>query len=165
MKKDSRLIRVIGQIDEEAFKSFSEALHEYELQSDKSVTLELNSEGGTAYDALAFAGRMRDSSCNIIVKVHGIAFSAAVMVLAAGDERLMSKESWAMVHEDSVKLKANVSELEREISHHRRMENQWNALLEELTETNYASWERLHKNSEYLDAKQCLELGLIDRII
>ena len=161
-----RLIKIIGGIDEAAFKEFSEAIDALEKQSKtQPIDIELSSGGGSAYDALAFYSRLRLSPCHINIRTYGLVASAAVLVLAAGDVRAMTAESWVMVHEDSTKLKGHVFELEREAKHMRRLEDQWNALLAKRTLVDAATWGGLHRATTYLSAAECLELGLIDKII
>lgn len=160
-----RILRIIGTIDEQAFKEFSENLHILEMRETSPVIVELSSEGGIAYDALAFCGRIRNSPCDIIIKAYGLIASAAVIILAAGDQRLMAKEAWVMVHEDSDKLKGNVVELEKQSKHLRRLENQWCELLADLTKTPAVKWGQLHKATTYLNSKECLDLDLVDKII
>jgi ATP-dependent Clp protease, protease subunit len=163
--KNDRLIRVIGTIDEVAYKTFSEELRALELASSLPITIELSSAGGVAYDALAFSGRMRNSPCDLVVKAYGYIASAAVLVLASGDKRYLAKEAWVMVHEDSGKIKGDVVTMEREVKHYRRMENQWATLLASLTDISADVWADLHKNTTYLCAGECLKLGLVDKLI
>lgn len=165
IKKHDRLIRLIGVISEDSFKLFSEQLAELEASGDHAVIVELCSGGGSSYDALAFAGRIRNSPCDIVIRAYGLVASAAVLVLAAGDVRYMASEAWCMVHEDSNKLRGQVYELEREASHMRRMEEQWDVLLAELTNTSTAIWAQLHRKTTYLTATECLAFGLVDKII
>jgi ATP-dependent Clp protease protease subunit len=164
-KKTNRKLYIIGAINEELYIKFSEELRQLENESDKEIEVELNSPGGITIDALAFAARIRLSSCPIQVTVYGIAASAAIIILASADYRRMTKESWVMVHEDSNKLKGKVTDLENEVSIMRRFEDQWSNLLEEYTNTNAVTWATLHSKETYLNAKECLELGLIEEII
>lgn len=159
-----RLIRIIGMIDENSFKEFSEQLYELE-KTNKPIHIELSSGGGVAYDALAFRGRIGSSPCVIKITAYGLVASAAVLILASGDVRYMAKEAWVMVHEDSDKIRGKVVDLERETKHLRRMEDQWNLLLERSTGTDWKVWERLHKDNTYLCAAECLKLGLVDKLI
>lgn len=159
-------IALIGTIDEVAYAVFSEELREYEKVKAKEVFVELSSGGGTAYDALAFYGRIRLSPCNVNILVTGLVASAAVLVLAAGDHRIMTKESWVMVHEDLAhKLTARVSELEKTARHLRRLEDQWNTLLADSTTLSSAGWAQLHKTETYLTPADCLRHGLIEEIV
>lgn len=159
-------LQIIGEIDSDAYERFSEQLYILECQSPRpKVVIELNSHGGEAVIALAFAARMRLSRCHLTVVVYGEASSAAVLILAQGNDRLMTKEAWCMVHEDSGKISGNVVEMERESLQYRRLENQWAELLEANTGTKASVWTKLHKDTTYLTPQECLELGLITRII
>jgi len=159
-------IAIIGAIDEGAYLSFSNTLREYEQKKCDTVFVELSSGGGTAYDALSFYSRIRLSPCHITIFVTGLVASAAVLVLAAGDRRIMTKESWVMVHEDQAhKLTARVSELEKTGRHLRRLETQWNNLLAAKTTLSAAGWGRLHKTETYLSPEDCLRHGLIEEIV
>lgn len=167
MKSNKQVIQIIGTIDEEAYKEFSLTLAEIEAVAKKGtiITIEINSGGGGTYDALAFAAKIRRCSIPIHVVAYGLVASAAVLILAAGHKRYMTKEAWAMVHEDSAKLKGNVVDLEREAGHLRRMEDQWADLLAEVTATDAEFWKQLHKKTTYLSASECLNLGLVDEVI
>ncbi len=164
IKKSSFRIQVIGQITTEAYGAFSEAMLTPEAKK-QPVLIELNSPGGDAIAALAFAARIRRSPSQVTIVVYGEACSAAVIILAYGHRRLMTKEAWVMVHEDSGKVKGSVVELEVQVTQARRLEYQWIDLLETITGTSSETWEKLHKATTYLDSKQCKELGLIDEVV
>lgn len=161
----SRTIRIIGAIDETAFKDFCEKLSDMEKDQKRPILIELSSGGGSAYDALAFAGRIRAAPGPVIITAYGLVASAAVIILAAGKHRKMTRESWVMVHEDSGKLKGTVVDLERESTHMRRLEDQWCALLEEFTGFPAQSWSDMHKKTTYLSAQQCKDYGLVEEIV
>lgn len=164
MKK--RVIKIIGDINEAALLAFCESMDELEEASKTTpIQIELSSGGGSAYDALGFVSRMRLSPCVTQVTAFGYVASAAVIILATGSTRRIAEEAWVMVHEDSSKLNGSVTSLERESKHLRRMEDQWNALLAEFTGKDASVWAKLHKDTTYLNAQQCLDLGLVDKII
>jgi ATP-dependent protease ClpP protease subunit len=161
-------IYIVGEIDEAAFKRFDMKLTRLEQESDSiSVRIVLSSGGGSAYDALSFYGRIRQSALHTEIECFGTAFSAALLILAAGDERRMDENAWAMAHEDTTDVAEyhKVAEAEKAIAHGRRLETQWYALLAERTSTNAAVWEHLHREETYLTPARCLELGLIDEIV
>ena len=160
-----RRIQLIDGITDESYQAFSDKLYQLETKSNKSITIELMSYGGSAYAALAFASRIRRCKNHITVVAYGMVASAAVLVLAAGHTRSMTKESWCMVHEDQGKIKGNLNTLEKETKHMRRLEDQWAELLCELTLTSKSKWAKLHKDETYLNAQECLKLGLVDFIV
>lgn len=154
-----------GDIDSDSYRRFSEELAEFEDDPNMPVHLELNSGGGSAMDAIAFAERMRLSECSIHVRVVGLAGSAAVLILAAGDHREITQNSWVFVHEESDEIAGTISQLENQAASYRRHENQWSNLMESMTTANKETWDKLHKAETYLNPNECLELGLIDKIV
>jgi ATP-dependent protease ClpP protease subunit len=116
--------------------------------------------------ALAFFDRIRSSSHEFIIVATGLVASAAVIILAAGDMRMMSKEAWVMVHEDEVLLddSTRVQKACKDIKHYERLESQWNELLRQRTGTPAEVWADLHQKETYLDANECKRLGLVDKI-
>jgi len=160
------VIRIIGDIDLEALKKFSEELEAAKPNKFGNIVIELTSPGGDPDVALAFAAKMRLCKHEICIIAHGIIASAAVIILASGDHRMMSKESWVMVHEGSYDdLKGELHQVEKQTRDYRRFEKQWAYLLDRATHTSAAVWTALHKETTYLNAKQCLRMGLIDEII
>ena len=152
-------------VDEEVFGSFCEAMDEFESEGNKPIELELCSGGGDAYIALAFAARIRRSMCPVHITVYGSCQSAAVLILASGTKRYMTKESWVMVHQDHGEISENVTLIEVETKHLRAMEDQWAKLLAGLTTTSAKKWAKLHKETTYLTPEQCVKLGLVDGVI
>jgi len=161
-----RRLYICGEIDSDNYQIFSEGLAELEAESDEGVLVELNSEGGTAFDGLAFADRIRISPCPITIRVMGQAASAAVIILASGDKRAMAENSWVFVHEDSLsEVSGSISQIEKQGREGRRFETQWSDLLAKLTTSSSTTWDKLHKAETYLNPNECLELGLIDEIV
>ncbi len=163
----SRKIYITGEINDEAFVKFNRRLSRLEQDPYSHIYIDLTSEGGEAYAALAFFDRIRSSPCMISITAYGYVASAAVLILSAGDTRVMSSSSWLMVHEDSTTVDTNmtVSQVEKDAAHSRRMEDQWCKLLASVTTTNESVWASLHKNETYLTAQECLELGIIDKVL
>lgn len=161
-----RKIYISGEINEETFKEFCQEMDALE-DTKEDIDIVLNSPGGNALDAIAFACRMRLSPCAITITVFGLAGSAAVMILAAGTLRRMTKESWVMVHEDMGSYKnIKTTDLEQQAFIARQLENHWCILLQEFTGTSVDIWRDLHKRGDsYLTPQDCLKLGLIQEII
>lgn len=158
-------IRIIGEINEESFATFSEELDQAVTDGANTINIELMSPGGDAYSALAFYARMKDCPLDVTIWVYGIAASAAVLLLAGADTVLMSKDAWIMVHEDSGKISGDTVSLERESGQMRRMENQWCHLLAKNSNISAKAWSDMHKKTTYLNAKEALKTGLITAVI
>jgi ATP-dependent Clp protease protease subunit len=159
------MIQIVGDITEEAYALFSKELAELESGKTKKVTVELFSHGGDAHAALAFYSRIINSPCTITIRAMGYVASAAVLILAAGDHRIMAKEAWVMVHEDSGELSGDVVSLEREARQMRQLETQWARLLAERTDISAGEWTEMHKETTFLTAGDAWDMGLVDEVL
>lgn len=64
----------------------------------KPVTVLINSPGGDYFEGLAIYNLLRDHPEQVTVKVLGIAASAASVIAMAGDERLIARAGFIMIH-------------------------------------------------------------------
>ncbi len=139
-----------------------------ELKS-SPINILLMSDGGSAMSALAFYDRIKSSPNETKITATGLVASAAVIILAAGTVRRMTPNAWVMVHDDTPSpddtKRKRVSELKRTVRLSNRFENQWNALMAVNSKTAVSDWKKLHDEETYLDAKECLTLGLIHGIV
>ena len=159
------IIRLIGDVNEAMFLHLSTQLEKLEKARALHCTIELSSEGGVAYDGLAIAGRMQTSPVLITVRAYGKVMSAATAILAAGDRRECSRETWIMFHDSADKFKGQLTDLERRAKQLEAEEQQWANLMELHTGTPEAAWRKLSTKTTYLTATQAYQLGLIDRIL
>lgn len=164
-KKASRKIHLISDVSDESFLKFCRRMSYLEDLSHKEpIYVELSSPGGSAYDALAFSARIRNSPCDVIITAYGLVASAAVLILAAGDKRRMAEEAWVMVHEDSGEVGGDVTSIAKQCKQYETLEDQWAELLEKLTDVDAKNWRKLHHDTTYMTAQECLEYGLVDEI-
>ncbi len=160
-----RKIYVIGPINSEAYESFSRSLDKLNAQSDKSIEVEVHSEGGSGYDGLAFYGKMLASRSPILVTAHGMVHSAAIAILLGGSWRRCTPEVSFMVHESSERIKGFSSNLQKHAERAMDEERAWDRLMELETGTPAFFWRDLHKNESYLTASQALQYGLVHKIM
>lgn len=64
----------------------------------KVINVEINSPGGDVFAGLAIYNMLRASGKEIVVKVMGVAASAASLIAMAGDKIVMPKNTFMMVH-------------------------------------------------------------------
>ncbi len=160
---------ITGEINGENFGIFSRDLSivegDYSVADALILEVELCSSGGLPEAAMAYASRIRDSTLNVNIRAYGGVESAAVLVLAAGDHRIMDRHARVMVHETSVEdFSGTVSQLEKRAAQLRASETQWNELMAFMTHTSAEKWAVLHKEETILTPEECLKLGLIDEI-
>lgn len=64
----------------------------------QSITLSINSPGGSVFDALAIYNALRQHEAYVTVKVMGVAMSAASLIAMAGDKIIMPENTFMMIH-------------------------------------------------------------------
>jgi ATP-dependent protease ClpP protease subunit len=160
-------IYVCGDINEDAFQSFSEQLDQAE-RNKKLPTIEviINSGGGSGIDGLAFYDRIKAYPGTVNCTVYGACWSAAVFIMIACKRRRMGSNAWIMVHEDETSVKhLSTSKGEQEFKQQRLYENQWCLLLSNCTMKREVFWERLSRETTYLDSRSAFNYGLATEVI
>lgn len=77
----------------------------------KVLNVEINSPGGDVFAGLAIYNALKGSGKEIVVKVMGVAASAASLVAMAGDKIVMPKNTFMMIHNPWSFAKGNADEL------------------------------------------------------
>lgn len=116
---------------------------------------------------LGIIGRITSSKCHVITRGFGKIMSAATLILASGDERLMDENAWLMMHEMSDKIKGKMSDIGVEYRHSLQLEAQMYAMYEKFSKekTKAATFKKLCVGKDhYISAEDTLKLGLVDRI-
>ena len=129
------------------------------------ITLHINSPGGDAFDGVAIFNSLVQHPATIIVRVDGIAASAASLVAMAGDRIEMAENAFLMVHEPMTLTMGNASE-------HRSVAD----ILENLTDSyvnTYANRRNLSTDEvakllageTWLSASEAVEAGFADEVL
>lgn len=63
------------------------------------ITVRINSRGGNVFDGLAIYNLLKDHPADILVKIDGLAASAASVIAMAGDIVVMPKTAQIMIHD------------------------------------------------------------------
>ena len=71
------------------------------LPGEASLTLRLNSPGGSVFDAVAIYNALKRHAGPVCVWIDGIAASAASYIAMAGDEVVMPENAFLMIHDPS----------------------------------------------------------------
>ena len=132
------------------------------------INLNIASYGGDVYAMLGLVDYIRGLEPIVKVNTHciGTCMSAASVLLAGGTgTRTMSKNSTVMVHEGSAIETGKVGDVMKGVDHLKELQKEINKLMEEVTNKDARFWELTQRNDTYLNAKQCLEYGIIDKII
>jgi len=136
------------------------------VNPDRDINLHISSYGGDVYSMLGLVDYLRLLPVKVNTVALGTCMSAASVLLACGTgERRMTKHSTVMVHEGSAFEAGKVGDVMKGVDHLKVLQKDINELLAEVTNKDSTFWELTQRNDCYLSAEQCLEYGIIDKII
>lgn len=132
------------------------------------MTIIFNSPGGTVSDGFALFDFLRDLSNRghkIVVKAYGMAASMGAILMQAGDERVMSKNSFMMIHEGQGGMEGSLAEMTDTIKLFNKFQDKAIDILTAKSTLSKSQITRLWKKTDYwMSAEEALEKGFIDRI-
>jgi ATP-dependent Clp protease, protease subunit len=167
-----RDVYLIGDIEKDVAKSVIERLRELANDSQRPITLYINSAGGNVTDGLAIHDAIRHlvaMGIEVTTVVQGMAYSMGSVVLQAATpgRRMAFPHSWIMIHEPAKwagwqSTTAAAQHLERL----RQMQNQIYRILAERSGKPLRQIIRDTKRTDfYLDAARAQAYGLIDAVL
>lgn len=162
----TRKIYIIDEVNDEMYKRFTEELDAI-LDDDNKlpIHIEIKSEGGSPYVALAIYGRLRSCPVQTIGTVYGCALSAATLIIAGCDIRRAQEDAWFMFHESEEKITGGAAFLVKKAKQSDLEEEQWAALLSQSSGAPMNTWLDLSRKTTYLRAAEVKYLGLIDEVL
>jgi ATP-dependent protease ClpP protease subunit len=142
------------------------ALSEMESDSRKSITVRINSLGGSVYEALAIVGRLKASKCKIVTEGYGAIMSAATLILACGAERRMSKFAWFMWHEASYGIEGRHKDIKDAVAQAEKEEDKWAEWMSQFSKKDAKYWRKIAAEKDaYFTPEELLTMKVIDEII
>ena len=167
-----RDVYLIGDIEKDTARACIERLRELANDSNRPITLFVNSAGGNVTDGLAIHDAVRyiiSAGIEVTIIVQGMAYSMGSIVLQAASEgrRLAFPHSWIMIHEPAKwagwqSTSAAAQHLERL----KQMQDQIYKILSSRSGKPLRQIIRDTKRTDfYLDAQSAKEYGLIDAIV
>lgn len=157
---------ISGSIDDSTVKAVYQKI--IEQQANGPIYITINSQGGDEHCARAIAGMIRtvqNAGSQVTTFGFGDIQSAAVLIFAAGDFRLLSRFASVMVHESSAEVDGNASTIKSYAKQMETDEKFWCDILQELTGTDSKTWMKLHNEETYLTPEEALKLNLATELI
>lgn len=138
---------------------------ELEDHRGKNITVWINSYGGDVYAASRIYTALKEHKGKVVVKVDGVAISAASVIAMAGDEILMSPTSIMMIHNPWGNFRGEAEELRHGAE-----------VLDEVKETILNAYElKTHKSRDdiakmmdeetWMSAKKAVSEGFADGVL
>jgi len=162
----------IGDIEKDVARTVIERMRELANDSDRPITMYINSAGGNVTDGLALHDSIRqlvDRGIEVTIIVQGMAYSMGSVVLqaASAGRRLSLPHSWIMIHEPA--KWAGWQSTSAAAQHLDRLKQMQSQIYELLARRSGRPLKQIIKDTKrtdfYLDAKKALDYGLIDAVI
>jgi ATP-dependent Clp protease protease subunit len=167
-----RDVYLIGDIEKDNARGIIERMRELANESNRPITLYINSAGGNVTDGLAIHDSIRNlvhRGIQVTVVVQGMAYSMGSIVLQAASEgrRMAQPHSWIMIHEPAKWAGwQSTSAAAQHLDRLKQMQGQIYDILARRSGKPLSKIIRDTKRTDfYLDARKALEYGLIDGIV
>ena len=134
------------------------------LPDDAAIDLRLNSPGGSVFDAVAIYNALMRHPGEITVWIDGIAASAASYIAMAGDTIVMPENAFLMIHDPSGLVMGTAEDMR---STAEALDKVKGSLIQGYAAKSGKADDEiatLMAAETWLDAKDALDLGFIDRI-
>ena len=167
-----RDVYLIGDIEKDTARTCIERLRELANESNRPISLYINSAGGNVTDGLAIHDVVRhiiSRGIEVSVIVQGMAYSMGSIVLQAASEgkRLTYPHSWIMIHEPA--KWAGWQSTTAAAQHLERLKQMQDQIYKILSTRSGKPLRQIIKDTKrtdfYLDAQRAREYGLIDAIV
>lgn len=165
----TRKIYVIGEIDRDRAAHFLSTFMSLDT-SEGTIQVVLCSEGGGLEHGFAMYDAIKLSNNPVVVDVYGMAQSAAMFILQAGDLRRAAPESRLMIHQGSISIDSASFKAGEMNDHIRELDFSNQRVYRILSESTKGkmSIDDIRKACDkdtYFSAKQAVEVGLIDEVL
>jgi len=167
-----RDVYLIGDIEKDTARACIERLRELAHDSNRPITLFINSAGGNVTDGLAIHDAVRhiiSRGLEVTIIVQGMAYSMGSIVLqaASNGRRLAFPHSWIMIHEPA--KWAGWQSTSAAAQHLERLKQMQDQIYKILSLRSGKSLRQIIRDTKrtdlYLDAQSALEYGLIDAVV
>ena len=135
------------------------------LAGEGDVVIYLNSPGGDCIAASQIYTMLMDYSGNVIVKIDGIAASAASVIAMAGTEVVMAPTSLMMIHNPMTAAFGSREEMEKAIEMLEEVKESIINAYEIKTGLSRARISHLMDSETWMNAKRAIELGFADAMM
>jgi len=163
-----RIVFVSGEIDDGMANSvIAQLLFLQKEDAKKDITMYINSPGGHVQSGLAIIDTMNHIKCDVSTVVVGWAASMGAVILANGKKgkRFALKNADIMLHQPLGGAQGQASDIEITAKHIIKIRHNLYQNLAEITGKTKEKIEKDFDRDYWLDAKEAVEYGIIDKIV
>lgn len=167
---NDRIIMLSDQVnDATASLVVAQLLYLEGQDTEKDISLYINSPGGSITSGMAIYDTMQYISCDVSTICIGMAASMGAFLLSAGakGKRLALPNSEIMIHQPLISggLSGQCTDIKIHSEHLVRTREKMNRILAENTGRPFEEIERDTERDNFMSAEEAMQYGLIDRVI
>lgn len=163
---DTCKVMISGEIGESFWgDGYSFAQFKQDISGDfANIEVEIKSNGGDVFDALAIYDEMKKNPARICTKIVGTTASAGTIIAMGGDDIEITENSRFLIHRTSTVAMGNVDEMERTAEELASFDEQLQNIYQKRTGKRKSQIMDLMKQERWLTAAEAKEWGFVDRI-
>lgn len=164
---EDRIIFLTGEInDQSANLVIAQLVYLEGKDSDKDITLYINSPGGSVVAGMAIYDTMNYIRCDVRTVCIGMAASMAAILLSSGakGKRFALSNSEVMIHQPLGGFQGQASDIKIHADHIMKTKKLLNKILAENSGANIEKLEKDTDRDNYMSAEEAKKYGLIDKI-
>jgi ATP-dependent protease ClpP protease subunit len=168
-------IYIYGSINPESTKLLKDAINDLtnnalRLKNEFHVTpppinLHIQSEGGSFLHSLYIIDLIKSSPIPIDTYIDGYAASAATLISVVGHKRFISEHSLMLIHQLHGGNEGKFNELDDSMRNYNTFMEMIKSIYKENTNIDSNNLEEILNHDLWLNAKKCLDMGLVDEIL
>ena len=132
---------------------------------DQYIYLHINSFGGSVFAALSTIDTIINCPVPIVTIIEGAAASAATLISVVADYKVMTENSFMLIHQLSSSTWGKMNELEEEMENLKKLMKKIKEIYKKNTNLDEKELDEILKHDIWWDQKKCLKNGLVDKII
>lgn len=162
-----RIIILNGEIDDNTANTVVAQLLYLDSLNNNDISLYINSPGGSITAGMAIYDTMNFIKSDVSTICIGMAASMAAFLLASGskNKRYSLPNSEIMIHQPLGGAKGQATEIQIAAERIIKLKNKLNRILSEKTNQPLNKISEDTERDKFMDSKEALDYGLIDKII
>jgi len=162
---NKRQIFLFEKITHRSALSVIKQIKALDALSREPIILWINSYGGNCDAGLAIIDAMKHAKSPIATWITGTACSMASLISIAGNARIMNTNAVWMIHPTTSGVADYVSIVEDRVKGMKLWQTTKKKLLTKYTKLRKKELEKALRGELWLDSKQCLKKGIVDKVI
>ena len=162
-----RIIILSGEIDDNLANSVVAQLLYLDSVNKEDISIYINSPGGSITSGMAIYDTMNFIKSDVSTICIGISASMAAFILSSGKKgkRYILENAEVMIHQPLGGVKGQATEIKIAAERILKLKDKLNRILAKNTNKSIKEIEKDTERDNFLDSKEALEYGIVDKII